>query len=86
MIIKKRNIGVILVVVLCVVYFTSYISRLNFSAVMAEIIKEDVLTKTQAGVIGTALFISYGVGQLISGWLGDKIKPHFIIFIGIGCL
>lgn len=83
MVIKKRNTGVILVAVLCVVYFTSYISRLNFSAVMAEIIKEGVLTKTQAGVIGTALFISYGVGQLLSGWLGDRIKPHYIILFGL---
>lgn len=50
---------------------------------MAELINEGIMTKSQAGLVGTALFICYGIGQLISGWLGDKIKPHYIILFGL---
>lgn len=71
-------------VLLAMLYFTSYITRLNFSAVMSEMIKADVLNKTQAGVIGSALFFAYGFGQIISGMLSDKFSPNVIIGSGLG--
>lgn len=66
------------------VYFTSYITRLNYNAAMAAIIEEGTLTKTQAGGIGSALFFTYGFGQLISGALGDRFRPHHIMATGLG--
>lgn len=68
---------------LALLYFTSYITRLNFSAAMAEMIARGVLTKPQAGTIGTALFFSYGFGQIISGMLGDRFRPNRIISTGL---
>ncbi len=29
------------------------------------------------------LFVFYGIGQLVSGYLGDKIKPSYIIIFGL---
>lgn len=69
---------------LAMVYFTSYVTRLNFNAAMAAIIEEGILTKTQAGGIGSALFFTYGFGQLISGALGDRFRPHHIMGMGLG--
>ena len=31
----------------------------------------------------TGSFVTYGIGQLISGWLGDRIKPRYLMFIGL---
>lgn len=73
----------ILTVAVCLVYFTSYITRLNFSAVMVEIIASSALTLEQAGMVGTALFCTYGLGQLFSGVLGDKFPSFAIILIGV---
>ena len=39
--------------------------------------------KSQLSVILVCLFISYGVGQVINGWIGDHIKPQNLIFIGL---
>lgn len=69
---------------LAMVYFTSYVTRLNYNAAMAAIIEEGTLTKTQAGGIGSALFFTYGFGQLISGALGDRFKPNHIMSVGLG--
>lgn len=69
---------------LAMVYFTSYITRLNYNAAMAAIIEEGTLSKPQAGVIGSALFFTYGFGQLISGALGDRFKPNHIMAVGLG--
>lgn len=67
------------------VYFSSYLGRLNFSASITEITLTGVLDKSQAGSISTAFFIAYGVGQLISGVLADKISCKWMVFSGL-CL
>ena len=72
------------IVTLCsIVYFVSYFSRKDFAAVMAGMISDAVIDKVDGGFIGMGLFICYGVGQLISGWLGDKIKPSYLILFGL---
>lgn len=72
----------LLVALACAVYFTSYITRLDFNAALANIVENTAMTKSQAGLIATALFFSYGFGQVVSGFLGDKVKPQLLILIG----
>lgn len=72
------------IVALCsIVYFVSYFSRKDFAAVMAAMLSEGVMDKSIAGLIGTMLFVFYGVGQLVSGYLGDKLKPQYLIIAGL---
>ncbi len=66
-----------------IAYFSTYLGRLNYSASLTEIIRAEGFDKGAAGLIGTAFFFSYGFGQLISGILGDKLKPHKMILAGI---
>ena len=72
------------IIFLCsMVYFVSYFSRKDFAAVMAGMISDGAIERGNAGLVGTMLFAFYGVGQLISGYLGDKIKPKHLIIIGL---
>lgn len=80
---KLRSPAVLLCALLSLLYFTSYITRLNFSASIAEMVQAGVFNKTDAGVIGTALFFAYGAGQLVSGVLSDKFDPGKIISAGL---
>jgi MFS family permease len=41
------------------------------------------LDYTQAGWVISAFHLSYGIGQLPSGWLADRIGPRIMITIGI---
>ncbi len=68
---------------LCVVYFTSYITRLDYATVIAQIVVSEGILKSDAALATTACFITYGAGQLISGWLGDRISPKWLIFSGL---
>ena len=80
---KSENVRAWLLIALgCIVYFSSYVMRYSYTVSMAKIIEVTSLTKSQAGVVGTALFFSYGIGQIISGFLGDKLKPGAIVFAG----
>ncbi len=80
---KPKSLVGLLCLLLSLLYFTSYVTRINFSAVMADMILEGVLNKEQAGVIGSALFFTYGFGQILSGILGDRLSPHRIICTGL---
>lgn len=69
----------------CLVYFMSYVTRIDYAAVLAEIVNDLGVTKQAASIAVTGSFITYGVGQIISGILGDKIRPTKLIFVGLVC-
>lgn len=66
-----------------VAYFASYFSRKTFAVVMVDMLKNNVIDRDIAGIVGTALFVFYGIGQLISGYLGDKLPPKYLMFSGL---
>ena len=69
---------------LCFLAYTcSYIGRKNFSACLPEMINHGFLDKTQGGTITTAYMLVYGLGQMLSGIIGTKVKPRFMIGIGL---
>ncbi len=67
----------------CLLYFTSYMTRKSFGAIKLGL-PEGYLSAEQVGWIGSALFFAYGVGQLVSGVLGDRIDPRKLILLGLG--
>ena len=67
----------------CLIYFTSYITRINFGAVVAEIVEAEGIAKSALSIVVMMGFISYGSGQILSGMLGDVISPKNLIFAGL---
>ncbi len=64
-------------------YFTSYVTRINFAAIIQEVITDTGFEKSALSVILVCLSVSYGVGQIVNGRIGDKIKPQNLILIGL---
>lgn len=64
-------------------YFFSYLTRLNYSAVMVEMVRAEGFSRVDASAALTGLFVTYGFGQLVSGYLGDHVKPNLMIFLGM---
>jgi len=72
------------IVILCTIaYFASYFSRKTFAVVMVNMLEGGALERDVAGLVGTALFVFYGAGQLISGYMGDKFSPKYLMFSGL---
>ncbi|MBQ0010478.1 MAG: MFS transporter [Ruminococcus sp.] len=67
----------------CLVYFTSYLTRKSYNASVLAIMDATGMLKTAVSLAVTGSFITYGVGQVISGLLGDKIRPRTMIAIGL---
>ena len=80
---NKKVSGGAIVALCSLVYFVSYFARKDFAAVMAGMISENIITKSQGGFIGMGLFIAYGTGQLVSGYLGDKLRPRTLLAAGL---
>ncbi len=64
------------------VYFISYVSRINLAAVLVAVVESGFASKSNAALALTMCSVTYGVGQLISGYLGDRCKPQNIILLG----
>ena len=65
-----------------IMYFCTYLGRLSFTTNLAEIVLVEHLSKAQGGLIGTIFFVLYGVGQVFSGFMADRLSPTKLIFIG----
>ena len=72
-----------IVLMCCIVYFISYITRKNYAAIMVEFVNDTGIAIDSASLALAGHAIFYGAGQLVSGYLGDKIKPKFLIACGL---
>ncbi len=66
---------------LCVMYFVTYIDRVNVSTAASAIQKELQLTNTQLGLIFSAFAYPYLVFQVFGGWVGDRFGPRKTLFV-----
>ena len=80
---KKMISGKKLAWLFAYVYFASYVTRINLAAVIQEVVTDTGYEKSALSVILVCMSISYGIGQIINGWIGDHIKPQNLIFIGL---
>lgn len=64
-------------------YSFSYIGRQNFSACLPAMIRDGTVTKLWGGSISTAYLIAYASGQLINGVIGSRIRPLYMITVGL---
>ena len=67
---------------LTVVYFASYMMRVNLAAVIQEIVTDTGFEKSRLSVILICLSVTYGLGQILNGWIADKIRPQNMVFFG----
>lgn len=71
------------------VYFTSYITRIPFTVMMVKICSDMNLEKAALAIVVTGLTVTYGVGQIISGFMGDRVSPVRMVTMGlliaVGC-
>ena len=86
---KNNIINAILLGGICSVsYFVVYFGRNILSAVTPQMLEIETFTTEYIGVISSAFFICYAIGQLINGIIGDKIKAKYMMSFGLilaGC-
>lgn len=71
-----------LIFLLTAAYTVSYITRINFGAVISEIESATRISRELLSMSVTGSFITYGAGQIISGILGDRLSPKKLVAFG----
>lgn len=80
---KDRSRVIKLTILFMMLYLVSYITRINYGAVISEIVKAEGILKSKASLALTASAVTYGTGQLVSGFLGDRFEPKRLILAGL---
>jgi sugar phosphate permease len=76
--VKTRH---IILGVMCLMYFISYIDRVNI-AVAGPLIRQEMgLTSVQLGLVFSAFAYPYAVMQIVGGWLADKFGPKLVLTV-----
>lgn len=63
-------------------YAAAYFCRVNLSVALPEIGAQYGWSRAALGTIGSSFFWAYAAGQLINGYLGDRVSSRW--FIGLG--
>lgn len=72
-----------LAILFAITYMISYITRINYGAVISEMVIETGISKSLLSLSLTGSFITYGAGQIISGICGDKFSPKKLVSCGL---
>ncbi len=80
---ESKRAGTYMFLLCFIFYFVVYFGRLNYSAALAEITTTGFMEKDAAGLISTAFFVTYGLGQLVNGFISDKMPPFGLVTLGI---
>jgi sugar phosphate permease len=66
-----------------VTYASYYLGRVNISTAIPELRSDLGFTAQTAGALATGFFLTYAVGQFVSGYLGDRLSPRWLVFFGL---
>lgn len=82
---ENRKISRQFYLIIWIEYALIYMTKNCFSAAMAGIVYEGVLTKSQTGLINAVFFLFYGPLQIVGGLFADRYNPEKLIKIGLIC-
>ena len=77
---KRFRVPHVILGLLCVMYFITYIDRINVSSAASAIQDEFGFSNTQLGVIFSMFGYPYLVFQIVGGWFGDKFGARKTLF------
>src|SRR6202035_1390613 len=69
---KRLRASQIVLGLLCLMYFITYLDRVNVSSAAAGFAKDFQLNKTEIGLVFSAFAYPYLVFQIIGGWVSDR--------------
>src|SRR4029077_7961486 len=70
----------VVLAMLCIMYFITYVDRVNIGTAASEIQKELHLSNTELGLVFSAFAYPYLLFQVIGGWVGDRFGPRKTLF------
>ena len=64
--------SIVLFLLLFIVYALIYLTKNCFSAAMAPIVAEGIMTKSETGLIAAVFYLIYAPFQIVGGFAADR--------------
>lgn len=64
-------------------YAFYYFTRKSFTFAMPGLVADLGFDKSQLGILGSILSISYGISKFTSGMIGDQVNPRYMMALGL---
>lgn len=80
---NKKNSVAFITILFAATYMVSYITRHNYAAIISAIESATNYSRDALSIAVTGTFITYGVGQVVSGIIGDKFSPKKLVSFGL---
>lgn len=66
-----------------ILYSTVYMTKNCYSAAMADIVNDGIMTKTQTGIINAVFYLVYAPFQIVGGKFADRFRPESLVTVGL---
>lgn len=80
---KRLSAAAPAILMLSAVYLVSYVTRNSYNVVLPEMIRQTGFGQAELSLAVTGSLITYGAGQLLSGFFGDRFQPRHLVFGGL---
>ena len=64
-------------------YMTAYLCRVNLSTVLDKLAVGLGVSVEYLGAASSVYFVTYAVGQLLNGAIGDRVNPHRFLMLAL---
>lgn len=64
-------------------YAVFYFTRKSFTFAMVEMSRDLGMTKSELGLLGSILYITYGISKFVSGVMSDRSNPRYFMAFGL---
>jgi MFS family permease len=78
---KRPRVTNVVLVLLCLMYFITYLDRVNVSTAASGFSKEFCLNKTEIGLVFSAFAYPYLVFQIVGGWISDRLGARRTLIV-----
>ncbi|MDR3564131.1 MAG: MFS transporter [Negativicutes bacterium] len=80
---KPTRVRHLVLFVVCLAYFITYLDRINIAAAAPLMMKEFNFSRAELGAVFSAFTWAYALFQIPAGWLGDKYGARKILALSV---
>ena len=68
-----------LIYAIFIMYTSVYLAKLNYNALLVEILNDLGGSRSAAGMVGSFFFFSYGIGQVVNGFFAKYMNEKIVM-------
>lgn len=80
---QNRSVLPLLLLLAWATYVTAYLCRVNLSAVLEKLAAGLDVSVEYLGIASSVYFVTYAVGQLLNGAIGDRVDPYRFLMLAL---